>query len=119
MDKLNGFLAPYSSEVQSIALKIRALILEVLPGTTEQLDVTSRIIAYGDDRTYKGLICAIAPQKNYVNLMFSRGTQLPDPGGLLEGTGKHARHIKIKTLPECDNPEIIALLTAAVKLHRG
>jgi len=119
MDSPTGFLAPYSSEVQSISLKIRALILEVLPGTIEQLDATSKIIAYGDDRTYKSLICAIAPQKNYVNLMFSRGTDIPDPGGLLKGTGKHARHVKIKTLPECDNPEIIALLTAAVKLHRG
>jgi hypothetical protein len=117
MDNLNGFLAQYSPEVQAIALKIRDLILEVLPGTIEQPDATSKIIAYGDDRTYKGLICAIAPQKTYVNLMFSRGTELPDRGALLEGTGKRARHIKIKTLAEADNPEIAKLLRAAGKLH--
>jgi hypothetical protein len=37
---------------------------------------------------------AIAPQKSYVNLMFSKGVELLDLDSthLLEGTGKKARH---------------------------
>lgn len=32
----------------------------------------------------------------HVNVGFFQGTELPDPHGLLEGTGKFMRHIKIR-----------------------
>jgi hypothetical protein len=115
-EELDRFLAGYSAEVQAIALKVRSLILEVFPTALEQVDMPSKIIAYGYDRTYAGLVCAIAPQRQYVNLMFSKGTQLPDPQGLLEGTGKSARHVKLKAPAEVENPEVRKLLSAALNL---
>jgi hypothetical protein len=33
--------------------------------------------------------------KSHVNLMLARGTELPDPEGLLTGTGKRARHVEL------------------------
>lgn len=36
----------------------------------------------------------------HVNVGFFLGTGLPDPGGLLEGTGKFMRHVKLR--PECE-----------------
>jgi len=100
------FLAAYSPEVRDLAQEARALILSVLPGTIEQVDRPSGIIGYGYDRTYKGLVCAIAPFRLHVNLMFSRGTELPDSAGLLEGTGKRARHVKIRTEDDVRNPGV-------------
>ena len=38
--------------------------------------------------------------KAHVNVGFFRGAELPDPAGLLEGTGRFMRHVKLK--PECD-----------------
>ena len=38
--------------------------------------------------------------KAHVNVGFFRGTVLPDPKGLLEGTGKFMRHVKLR--PEGD-----------------
>ena len=32
----------------------------------------------------------------HVNVGFFRGAELPDPGGLLEGTGRFMRHVKIR-----------------------
>lgn len=32
----------------------------------------------------------------HVNVGFFRGAALPDPGGLLEGTGKFMRHVKLR-----------------------
>ena len=32
----------------------------------------------------------------HVNVGFFHGAELPDPAGLLEGTGKHMRHVKLK-----------------------
>jgi hypothetical protein len=38
--------------------------------------------------------------KAHVNVGFFRGAEIVDPEGLLEGTGKFMRHVKLK--PECD-----------------
>lgn len=40
-------------------------------------------------------IVYIAPHSNYVRLGFFNGATIPDPGNLLEGTGKKLRHIKL------------------------
>ena len=113
---LDQFLAAYTPEVRDLVLRTRALITRLLPGAIEQVDLPSKIIAYGYGRSYASLICAIALQKSYVNLMFSRGTELPDPAGLLVGTGKRARHVKLTGVEDVERPEVAALLEAAVIL---
>lgn len=64
------FLAPYSSEVRNLALKIRALVLEVMPNAVEQVDPPSKIIAYGVGLKMADIVCVIAPYRSHVNLMF-------------------------------------------------
>lgn len=116
-DDLNVFLSAYTREAREIALCLRTLVLDVFPDSIEQIDPKSGIIAYGYDRTYKGLVCAIAPHSKHVNFMFSKGTQLPDPSKLLDGTGKHARHVKIRSEAETQNPALRALLEEAIQLN--
>jgi aspartate-semialdehyde dehydrogenase len=43
---------------------------------------------------------------------------LPDPAWLLEGTGKCARHVKLKTRADVEKPAVRALLHAAVAAMR-
>lgn len=112
------FLAPYSPEVQALALKERALVLEVIPDAIEQIDPSSKIIGYGFGRKMADIICVIMPYTSHVNLGFSRGAQLPDPKGLLEGTGKSARHVKMRTPADLQRPEVRALLKSAVALMK-
>ena len=33
---------------------------------------------------------------SHVNVGFFHGSELPDPAGLLEGSGKHMRHVKLR-----------------------
>ena len=64
----------------------------------------------------------IAVENSHVNLGFYHGTSLPDPSGLLEGTGKNLRHIKIRDVSSSNSPAVIALLRAAIadrKRHVG
>ncbi len=117
-DTLDAFLIPYQPAVQDLARHARDLMLAAMPDAIEQFDPSARLVAYGFDRTYRGLVCGITLQKSYVNLMFARGTELPDPAGLLIGTGKRARHVKIQRLDELASPELRALLEAAVALGR-
>ena len=62
------------------------------------VDKPSKIVAYGASAKYADLVCAIAPYPKYVNLMFSRGASMPDPDGILKGTGKKARHIRVEEM---------------------
>ena len=111
---IENFLAVYSPTVIKLTLKVRALILDVIPEAVEQVDAASKLIGYGFGLKYEDLICVIMPLKSAVNLGFYRGTELPDPKGLLEGTGKRNRHVKIKTEEEIENPSLRGLLEAAV-----
>ncbi len=51
--------------------------------------------------------------KAHVNVGFFFGAQLPDPRGLLEGSGKRMRHVKVKPGEELDSAALSALIDAA------
>ena len=46
---------------------------------------------------HKGMLCYIRVRPAYVTLGFyQQGVHLPDPDGLLEGTGENMRHVKMR-----------------------
>ena len=49
----------------------------------------------------------------HVNVGFFRGALLPDPDGLLEGTGKSMRHVKLRPGQEIDEAAVNQLINAA------
>jgi hypothetical protein len=51
--------------------------------------------------------------KNHVNVGFHYGALLDDPAGLLEGSGKRMRHVKLKSGPEPNTPALRDLIDAA------
>lgn len=55
----------------------------------------------------------IMPFRSWVNLGFFQGTTLPDPQGLLEGTGARLRHIKLRTVAEAEQPGVRGLVEEA------
>ena len=115
---LDDFLTCYSSEIQEIVLKTRSLILALIPEAIEMVDPSSKLIGFGFGRKYADLICAIMPYKQYVNLIFSKGTELPDPDGLLTGTGKRARHVKILRPENIESPGLHKLIRCAGEVMR-
>jgi hypothetical protein len=112
--ELEDFLSDFAPEVRNLALAVRELVLEEEPEAIEQIDVPAHMLAYGYAKTYTHLICVCILYKDYVNLGFPRGVDLPDPEALLEGTGKRARHIKIYDLDQVERPEVAALLQASI-----
>ena len=51
--------------------------------------------------------------KAHVNVGFFRGAELADPKGLLEGTGKFMRHVKLRAELDVDAAALAALIEAA------
>jgi hypothetical protein len=51
--------------------------------------------------------------KAHVNVGFFLGAELDDPAGLLEGTGRRMRHVKVRPGVELDGAALSALVDAA------
>ena len=51
--------------------------------------------------------------KAHVNVGFFTGASLRDPAGLLEGTGKYMRHVKLKPGAEVDESALSQLIRTA------
>jgi len=50
---------------------------------------------------------------SHVNVGFFQGTELPDPKGLLEGTGKFMRHVKIRAERQVNEEALTTLIKEA------
>ncbi|HEY2711602.1 MAG TPA: DUF1801 domain-containing protein [Chthoniobacterales bacterium] len=57
--------------------------------------------------------------KAHVNVGFFRGTELTDPTGLLEGTGRFMRHVKLSPEREVDAMALMKLIEAAYTDMKG
>ena len=115
---LQSFLAQYPADVYDKAIKLREVILNILPDVIEQLDVPARMIAYCYGQKYAEMVATIIPSKKEVKLGFYKGVDLPDPHHLLEGTGKFSRYVVIKSEEQINSPSIKQLLENALHSYR-
>ncbi len=107
---VNDFFARYDEKVFGNALQLRNIILTVLPDVTEQLDLPAKMVAYSYGNRYVDMICTIIPSKKGIKLGFYKGTELPDPARILEGTGKISRYVNITSEKQIDSAAVKELL---------
>jgi hypothetical protein len=111
-------LAGTDPRVRDLATWTRALIRGVMPDVVEVPWTRQRIVGYGvGPKKMSEHFGFIAVHKNHVNLGFNYGSELPDPEGLLHGTGKLLRHVKITSPEDLSNPALRRLLEVASR-HR-
>ena len=60
----------------------------------------------------------IGIHKSHVNLGFYHGAGLRDPEGLLEGTGKGLRHVKVSRVSQAKSAAVKELLVQAIADRR-
>lgn len=102
-------------EHKRICTALRDAISARHPDYVEVIWQKQKIASYGvGQKKMSEHYAYIAPQKNHVNLGFYHGTSLPDPAGLLEGTGKRLRHVKIRTIEDTRSMAVDRLLAEAV-----
>src|SRR5437016_10523116 len=105
------FLSNYPEETRRISLVLRKMARNTMPRAHEFLYYDA--INYSIDDSPLRRICYISPMEKYVTLGFLFGAQLDDQHHLLQGSGKRARHVKIRTLEETKNSALKELVKAA------
>ena len=118
MDDFEKLLVKNQPEAQALALDLRKLIQRLLPKAQEKVYRGYGVADYGFGGPGRGFL-AIGPQKSYVNLYFMDGAQLDDPVGLLTGTGKRMRHVKIRGGEDLKNKALHQLVRQAARLRQG
>jgi hypothetical protein len=112
------FLKPYGPAIAALVMAARRMVLEEAPGAVELVyDAYSAVSAgYSFTGRPSDSFVYIAAYPKGVNVGFWAGTSLPDPDGLLEGTGKLCRHVKIRAASDLERPELRELIRAAVEI---
>ena len=100
--------------------RLRALVLADKPDAVEVSRPGDKAVSWGwgPKKMSEAYVYAL-PYKNHVNLGFYQGAGLPDPNGLLKGTGKALRHTSLKSVDETENPALPALIAAAREERRA
>ena len=112
-------LAGVEPDLAAIARRLRAIIRAVDKTTVETVRLGDNAATYGvGPKKMTDGYAYIMPMRGYINLGFYQGALLKDPEGLLEGTGKGLRHVKIRSLAESNRPAIRALLKTALARRR-
>ncbi|MFA5551816.1 MAG: DUF1801 domain-containing protein [Trueperaceae bacterium] len=97
--RLREVLASRSGTVVDLYLSVHALVLETLPGVRNSVDLVDGMTGYGAHQySYGGWgMAALGAHTKWVSLVFMRAVELHDSTGILEGTGKSLRHVKVRT----------------------
>jgi hypothetical protein len=112
-------LASHSPEVQAAARALEAVIREELPDVAVQFDPGNGLLAFGRSMKMRDLLFALIPHAGWVNLQLADGALLPNPDGLIEGTGKRIRHVKVRSADFAGNPRIRQIVRAELEANGG
>jgi hypothetical protein len=91
----------------------RKTIKAVAPKGTKEIAYRTWPIRYAVDDLP---VCGIGNYPRWIAVYFFRGVELDDPDGVLEGTGKGMRHIKLREPKDAESPALKRMLRQAFKL---
>lgn len=98
-----------------IALTLRALCRDMLPDAVET-EKYGGVLFHHAHHTPEAGICGVFAYAAHVSLAFPRGSELPDPGGVLQGKGKLRRHLKFRSCAQITAQPTAELIRAAEAL---
>jgi hypothetical protein len=113
--QIEGFIAKYSPEIAADLRVARENLRTLFPRGFELVFDNYNALVFGISPTERSTdaFISVAGYPRWVTLFFLRGAELDDPKGLLEGSGKQVRSIRIKTPADICKPSVMALIAQA------
>ena len=115
-NQLAGFIAKFDPENAEFIRAARAALRRRMPTAYELVydNYNFFVIGYSSTERTSDCILSLAADANGVQLMFYYGATLPDPNGLLRGSGVQNRGLRLQSASDLAKPEIEALIAAAI-----
>jgi hypothetical protein len=111
---VDDLLSAHRDTVAATGRRLRRVILDGHPQLSERVRPGWHSLNYHDPEA--GFVCAIFPLADQVQLVFERGAQLPDPHGLLSGSGRTVRTLQFHDEAAVDPAVVLGFLDLAVEL---
>jgi Domain of unknown function (DU1801) len=114
--QLKSFINKFDPKNQALIRAVRKAIRKRLPTANELVwdNYNFFVIGYSATERPSDSVVAIAAAANGMGLSFYRGATLPDPHGILLGSGSQNRFIRLESAGTLARPEVEALIAAAV-----
>ena len=115
--QLAGFIAKFTPGTAALIRSARKKMRSRLPQALELVydNYNFFVIGYGPSERASEAIFSLAAYAKGVNLCFLQGAGLPDPQGLLRGSGNVVRNIRLESAATLDRAEVRALMQAALE----
>jgi hypothetical protein len=110
--KKSAYMKDENPELRKVARALRNFVKGIVPGVKETVNSWG-IPTFEAPNTF----CFYMVGKNHVTFGFHYGTSLKDPEGLLEGTGKNIRHVKLRNFEDLKQKGLRELVQAAARLE--
>ena len=114
--QLTGFIAKFEPKHQTLIRAVRKGLRKRFPTVYELAydNYNFFVLGYGPTERPSDCVVSMAAGANGVGLCFVRGASLPDPNGILLGSGNQTRFIRLGSVSVLARPEVEALVAAAV-----
>jgi hypothetical protein len=113
--QLASFLAKFTEEVAALAQSILVRMRQLYPTANQLVYDNYNALAIGfapNERTSQAIF-SIAVFPRWVSLFFLQARGLPDPEGILQGSGNVARHIRLPSAARFDEMSVKILMAEA------
>lgn len=114
---IRSFLAKYDPAIASQARDVRAHLSERFPRGFELVydNYNALVFAFGATEKASDALVSVAAYPRWVTLFFLDGADLPDPAGVLQGSGSRVRSVRLAPPAMLHSPPVHALLDAVIK----
>jgi len=114
--RLHEFIGKFEPKYRALIRAVRKALRQRLPTAHELVydNYNFFVIGYSASERPSDCVVSIAAAASGVGLSFYRGATLPDPQGLLLGSGTQNRFIRIESPEILARPAVEALIAAAV-----
>ena len=114
--QLRAFIEKFGAEDQRLIRAVRSAVRRRVPTANELVwdNYNFFVIGYSPTERPTDSILSIAARANGVGLCFIQGASLPDPKGLLLGSGRQTRFIRVESASQLSHPDVEELIAAAI-----
>ena len=115
-----GFIAKFDPAIAKVTRACRSVLRKRYPAAIELVydNYNALAIGYSPTERTSDVIFSVAVYARGVNLYFMYGRSLPDPNGLLQGSGNQGAFIRLDSVGVLEEPKVIDLITRAVKRQK-
>jgi len=119
--QLKAFIDKFEPKLQRLIRAVRKSLRRRFPTALELVydNYNFFVIGFGPTERPSDCIVSIAAAANGVGICFTWGAKLPDPAGILQGSGKQTRFLHLASADVLAEPAVQTLLTLAAERSKA